>query len=176
MSHTASPGQFCLTVSALVFTDEATPLVLVHQHKRYPVVIQPGGHVDPGEHPWQAVVRELGEEAGIAPEQLQALSPVEFTPGPGQFPAPVGLDVHEVSQGATHTDLIFAFVIDGPPRTPPQAGESSQLLWLSLPALAAHPLVPDRVAALAVALQPGLTSWLRVPAMQVGTAIRQLPQ
>jgi 8-oxo-dGTP pyrophosphatase MutT (NUDIX family) len=163
-------------VSALVFTDEAAPLVLVHQHKRYPVVIQPGGHVDPGEHPWEAVLRELGEEAGIVPEQLQVLSAVEFTPGPGRFPAPVGLDVHEVSQGATHTDLIFAFVIDGPPRAQPQTGESSQLLWLSLPALAAHPSVPDRVAALAAALQPGLASWPRIPAVKVGTAIRQLPR
>ena len=121
MSHTGRGGEFCLTASALVFTADATR-VLVHRHKRYPVVIPPGGHVDPGEHPWTAVLRELEEEAGIVAEQLHALSPVPFVPAAGRFPAPVGLDVHQVSAEATHTDLIFAFVIDGPPRGRPGEG------------------------------------------------------
>jgi 8-oxo-dGTP pyrophosphatase MutT (NUDIX family) len=176
VNHTAPAGDFCLTVSALVFTAEEPRRVLVHQHKRYPVVIQPGGHVDLGEHPWAAVLRELTEEAGIVPDQLAVLSAVAFTPGPGRFPAPVALDVHRISADAAHTDLVFAFVIDGVPRAQPQPGESLELSWLTVAELIAHPAVPERIATLAASLEPAFTGWLKVPASQIGLDPRPLPQ
>ncbi|MCE1173622.1 MAG: NUDIX domain-containing protein [Propionibacteriales bacterium] len=171
MSHTGRSGQFCLTASALVFSADATR-VLVHRHKRYPVVIPPGGHVDPGEHPWTAVLRELEEEVGIVPDQLQVLTPLAFTPGPGRLPTPVDLDVHEVSAEATHTDVMFAFVIDGAPRGLPALGESQELAWLTVAELATHPDVPARIAAVAGALQPSLALWPRLPATAVGGDVR----
>lgn len=173
MSHTGRDGQFCLTASAVVFSADATR-VLVHQHKRYPVVLPPGGHVDPGEHPWQAVLRELGEEAGIVPEQLEVLSALAFAPGPGRFPAPVDLDVHQVSAEATHTDLVFAFVIDGPPRGLPAEGESAELIWAEPARLATDPRVPGRIAEVVAALVPVVGSWPRTPATAVGLAVRSL--
>ncbi len=171
MSHTGRDGGFCLTASALVFSADAAR-VLVHRHKRYPVVIPPGGHVDPGEHPWTAVLRELEEEAGIASDQLEVLTPLAYTPGPGGFPAPVDLDVHEVSAEATHTDLMFAFVIDSAPRGVPAPGESQELVWMTVAELAAHPDVPARVADVAAAVQPMLASWPRVAATAVGGDVR----
>jgi 8-oxo-dGTP pyrophosphatase MutT (NUDIX family) len=171
VSHTGRDGEFCLTASALVFTADAAQ-VLVHQHKRYPVVLPPGGHVDPGEHPWAAILRELEEEAGIVSDQLEVVTPLAFTPGLGRFPTPVDLDVHQVSAEATHTDLVFAFVIDGPPRGVPAEGESTELFWMDPAQLAADPRVPERVAGVAAALVPVVGLWPRTPASAVGLAVR----
>ncbi len=176
MGHTAPRGGTCLTVSALVFTPEAEPRVLLHQHKRYPVVIPPGGHVEPAEHPWQAVLRELGEEAGVVPKQLSALLPLEFAAGPGRFPAPVALDVHEVEPGWTHTDLAFVFVIDGAPLLAPGEGESEELCWLTAAEVGRRPRVPPRIAELVGRLAPLVAVWPRLPAAEVGMAARALSQ
>ena len=39
--------------------------VLLLRHKRLGIWLQPGGHVDPGETPWNAALREAGEETGL---------------------------------------------------------------------------------------------------------------
>ncbi|MBA3022239.1 NUDIX domain-containing protein [Propionicimonas sp.] len=176
MGHTAPRGGSCLTVSALVFTAEDEPRVLLHQHKRYPVVIPPGGHVEADEHPWQAVLRELGEETGVIPEQLSALLALECVAGPGRFPAPVALDVHEVEPGWTHTDLAFAFVIDGAPQLAPREGESVELCWMTAAEVGRTSQVPPRIAELVGRLAPLVAVWPRLPAAEVGMVARAFPQ
>jgi 8-oxo-dGTP pyrophosphatase MutT (NUDIX family) len=173
MAHTADRGGYCLTASALVFTDDPAPKILLHQHKRYPLVLPPGGHVEADEHPWQAVLRELREEAGIVPEQLTALMAVEFSAGPGRFPAPVDLDVHDVEPGWAHTDVAFAFVIDGPPRLAPAPGESLDLRWLAAAEVGQCSEVPSRYVELAQQLAPCVATWPRIAATAV--AIRARP-
>jgi 8-oxo-dGTP pyrophosphatase MutT (NUDIX family) len=168
MNHIAPEGGYCLTASALVFSAEPAARILLHQHKRYPVVIQPGGHVETDEHPWVAVLRELREEAGIVPEQLVALTPLEIRPEPGHFPAPVALDVHELEPGRRHTDLVFAFVIDGAPSEAPAEGESGELLWLTLAEAADDERVPLRIVSLAEQVVPQLETWPRIAATAVG--------
>jgi 8-oxo-dGTP pyrophosphatase MutT (NUDIX family) len=167
MGHTTPIGGSCLTVSALVFTAEPNPRALLHRHKRYPITLQPGGHVEAGEHPWAAVLRELREETGIEPDQLQALTSLEITPGPGRFPAPVALDVHQVEPGWSHTDLIFAFVIKGLPQSAPAAGESLELSWFTAAEAAAHPDVPQRITELIERLAPCIATWPRIAAATV---------
>lgn len=175
MGHTAPRGGNCLTVSALVFTSEAEPRVLLHQHKRYPVMIQPGGHVEADEHPWSAVLRELGEETGVVPERLSALLALDFVAGPGRFPAPVALDVHEVEPGWTHTDLAFAFVIDSPGQLAPSQGESLELYWLTATEVGRRSQVPPRIAELVGRLAPLVAVWPRLPVAGIGIAARVLP-
>src|SRR5260221_14578866 len=51
-----------LTASAVVVGPEG---VLLHRHKRLRKWLQPGGHIDPGEAPWQAALREVAEETGL---------------------------------------------------------------------------------------------------------------
>ena len=40
--------------------------VVLHLHKRLNMWLQPGGHIDDGEHPRDAAVRESHEELGLA--------------------------------------------------------------------------------------------------------------
>ena len=61
----ASPTH--VTGSAIV-TGEAG--VALHLHKRLSIWLQPGGHVDPGETPWQAAAREAREETGLPVEHV----------------------------------------------------------------------------------------------------------
>ena len=76
--------------------------VVLHKHKRLGLWLQPGGHIDPGEAPWQAAVREAQEETGL---------PVAPLAGPTS-PALVHVDVHPGPRGHTHLDLRYLLVAD----------------------------------------------------------------
>jgi 8-oxo-dGTP pyrophosphatase MutT (NUDIX family) len=93
--------------------------VLLHRHKLLGRWMQPGGHLDAGESPWEAAVRETAEETGLDPRH----------PAPG--PELVHLDVHPAADGHTHLDLRYLLVSsDADPSPPP--GESQQAGWFAL--------------------------------------------
>ena len=50
-----------VTASALVVGPRG---VVLHRHRVLGIWVQPGGHIDPGETPWDAAVRETAEERG----------------------------------------------------------------------------------------------------------------
>jgi 8-oxo-dGTP pyrophosphatase MutT (NUDIX family) len=96
--------------------------VLLLKHKRLGLWLQPGGHVDPGEAPWEAALREANEETGLA---------VSFHPAsrPG-VPELIHVDVHAGGRGHTHLDL--RYLVDGGTADPsPGDGESQQIEWLN---------------------------------------------
>jgi 8-oxo-dGTP pyrophosphatase MutT (NUDIX family) len=137
----ASPTH--VTASAIV-TSEAG--VVLHLHKRLAMWLQPGGHIDPGEQPWQAALRETKEETGLPVDE-----PPPHPPGP---PALLHVDVHPGPRGHTHLDLRYHFT--SPPVAPaPPEGESPEVRWFSW------------VEAIGVA-EPGLEGVLR--AAQPGIA------
>lgn len=103
-----------VTASAIVVGSAG---VLLHLHKRLAVWLQPGGHLDPGEHPEDAALREVAEETGLAASH------------PGDGPRLVHIDVHHVPvTGHTHLDLRYLLHAEGPPVPPP--GESQTVRWL----------------------------------------------
>lgn len=78
--------------------------------------MQPGGHVDPGESPWDAARRESQEETGLAVRH------------PAEGPRLLHLDVHEAAKGHTHLDLRYLLLApDEDPAPPP--GESPEVRW-----------------------------------------------
>ncbi len=90
--------------------------MVMHLHRRLGRWMQPGGHVDPGEQPWQAARRESEEETGLR---------VAHPPG---GPMLVHLDVHAAAQGHTHLDLRYLLLAeDADPAPPP--GESQDVRW-----------------------------------------------
>jgi 8-oxo-dGTP pyrophosphatase MutT (NUDIX family) len=104
-----------VTGSAIVAGSRGT---LLHWHKRVGGWMQPGGHVDPGETPWQAALRETTEETGL---------PVRH---PGGRPHLLHLDVHPAGP---HVHLDLRYLVCGTEDDPaPPPGESQQVRWFTL--------------------------------------------
>ena len=106
-----------VTGSAIVLDGEGR--VLLHRHKRLGIWLQPGGHLDPGESPADAAVRETLEETGLA--AVHADDP----------PRLLHVDVHEGPRGHLHLDLRYLLHADGEVAFAPAAGESPDVVWLA---------------------------------------------
>jgi 8-oxo-dGTP pyrophosphatase MutT (NUDIX family) len=90
--------------------------IVLHMHKRLHRWLQPGGHLDPGEGPWDAALRESQEETGLVLAH------------PLGGPRLLHVDVHGAAAGHTHLDLRYLLV--APDRAPaPPPGESQEARW-----------------------------------------------
>lgn len=99
--------------------------VVLLKHRRLGLWLQPGGHVDPGETPWEGALREAHEETGLA---------VSFADlGDDGVPRLVHVDVHPGGRGHTHLDLRY-LVFGGDAEPNPPDGESQEIAWFDWPA------------------------------------------
>lgn len=107
-----------VTGSAIVVGPEG---VLLHRHRRLGQWLQPGGHVDGREWPWEAARREAIEETGLAVVEAGSA-------GPGG-PSLLQVDVHAGGRGHTHLDFRYLFGVEGStvPQPPPE--ESQDVRW-----------------------------------------------
>ncbi|MFQ3275376.1 MAG: 8-oxo-dGTP pyrophosphatase MutT (NUDIX family) [Candidatus Nanohaloarchaea archaeon] len=86
--------------------------VLLLRHKKYGVWLQPGGHVEPGETPDEAAVRETMEETGLEvevvgeEEAFDNFSAVDL-------PQPFNINLHEIEEGHWHLDFQYLVKIVG---------------------------------------------------------------
>mgnify|MGYP003330080871 CR=1 FL=1 len=92
--------------------------VVLHRHKRLGIWLQPGGHIDDGEQPWEAAHREAVEETGLTVRH------------PADGPRLVHVDVHPGPRGHTHLDLRYLLEADDEDPAPPP-GESQDVRWFS---------------------------------------------
>jgi 8-oxo-dGTP pyrophosphatase MutT (NUDIX family) len=106
-----------VTGSAIVVDGDGR--VLLHLHKRLGRWLQPGGHLDPGEHPADAAVRETREETGVAAVH------------PADGPLLIHVDVHEGPRGHVHLDLRYLLHADGAATLAPAVGESPAVAWFA---------------------------------------------
>jgi 8-oxo-dGTP pyrophosphatase MutT (NUDIX family) len=109
----ASPKH--VTASAIVSGEAG---VVLHLHKRLSMWLQPGGHIERGETPWDAALREAREETGLA--VVAAGEPARL----------LHVDVHPGPRGHTHLDLRYR-VISPPVAPAPPTGESPEVRWFS---------------------------------------------
>ena len=102
-----------VTASAIVVSDDGSR-VLLHRHKRLGLWLQPGGHIEPGELPWDGARREALEETGLPVDEVSTdLLHVDVHPGP---------------RGHTHLDLRYLVPSPHVPPAPPE-GESQDVQW-----------------------------------------------
>jgi 8-oxo-dGTP pyrophosphatase MutT (NUDIX family) len=130
-----------VTGSAIVVGPRGTVL---HWHKRLGGWLQPGGHVDPGERPWEAALREAHEETGL---------PVRHPDAGAEL---VHVDVHPAGPHV-HLDVRY-LLLGGDAEPSPPAGESQQVRWFSF---------ADAIAVADAALVDGLR---RAAARQSGAS------
>ena len=92
--------------------------IVLLRHLKIGTWLQPGGHLDPGETPWDAARREVVEETGMH---------VDFLDG---TPELAHVSVHDVPDGHIHLDLRYLF--DGGAMVPaPPAEESQDVHWFA---------------------------------------------
>jgi 8-oxo-dGTP pyrophosphatase MutT (NUDIX family) len=105
--------------------------VILHRHRRLHRWMQPGGHIDPGESPEVAVIRECTEETGLAVVH------------PPAGPALIHMDVHRAAGGHVHLDL--RYLVWAPDEQPcPAPDESQEVAWFDWEGAAA--LADDALA------------------------------
>jgi 8-oxo-dGTP pyrophosphatase MutT (NUDIX family) len=97
--------------------------VVLHLHKRLQLWLQPGGHIEPGETPWDAAKREAEEETGLDVEFVSGTEAAD-----GSDPELGHVDVHPGPRGHTHLDLRYFLQAPAVDPSPPP-GESQDVRW-----------------------------------------------
>ncbi|WP_408612671.1 NUDIX domain-containing protein [Glycomyces luteolus] len=118
-------------VSYFVVLDEARAQVMLVEHRKAGLWLPTGGHVEPGESPWETVQRECQEELDITavPSAVFGEQPlfltVTDTRGPGQ-----------------HTDVSLWHLIRSTPETITWFSEEefSSIKWLALTQVLDEPI------------------------------------
>lgn len=119
-----SRGQFVpghITASCFI-VDAASSRILLHHHRLLDRWLQMGGHVESGEAPLQAALREGMEESGL--QDLQPLG--------GLF----DLDVHAIPEGRgepghLHYDVRYLMTTARPEGIASDPNESNDLAWMT---------------------------------------------
>lgn len=84
---------------------------LLHWHRKVGLWLPPGGHIEPGEDPIEAALREVMEETGMAVEIAPTTAPFGYG-DPPQLPAPATIMVEPIrafggDAAHQHIDLIY---------------------------------------------------------------------
>jgi 8-oxo-dGTP pyrophosphatase MutT (NUDIX family) len=110
--------------ASLFIVDPASHLVLLHHHRRLGRWLQMGGHLDAGEAPATAALREGREESGL--RDLHLLSDGIFDVDVHGIPAAKGEPDH------FHYDVRYVAQTRKPGSIAMDAAESNELAWVEL--------------------------------------------
>ena len=79
--------------------------VLLLWHPKHSMWLPPGGHIEAGELPDEAAVREVFEETGVRVQLVgQGGVDVDY---PRQLACPAGIQLEDIAPGHQHIDLVY---------------------------------------------------------------------
>lgn len=134
--HTGKNERDTVVSAFIIRMQDDEPLCLVHLHRKYQRLMQPGGHIELTETPWGAMEHELQEETGYTLGELSVLQPAGLRlalDGPMvTHPLPLIIESHSVKDAHFHTNISYGFVARTEPLAKPAEGESEDIRWLTL--------------------------------------------
>ena len=122
-----------LDFTVSVFVVHEAKVVLIH-HKKLGKWLPLGGHIEIGENPEEAALREVREESGLDVELLGRRQPRTF-PGTTNLTAPTYLDIHDISGDHRHIGLIY-FARSSCDQVQLAVQEHNEIRWFSAAELA----------------------------------------
>lgn len=141
-----SPEAYHFTVA--VFVVERGH-VLLHLHRRTGLWLPPGGHIEPGELPDEAALRETMEEAGIAVRLVGGHGIDHHAhDAPRQLVRPEGVQLEDISPEHQHIDLVY-FAVPAEPSAPtddaglPVLGGEGGMEWVDEAGLERLPVTEE---------------------------------
>lgn len=129
-----------ITASMVVFNTTGSAVLLVH-HKASDAWMFPGGHVDAGEDPAGAALREVFEETGVSARIVGGprleLPGMVWLPSPWltcEMPAPAkpGRPGQPAEAAHTHVDMLFVGVASSAAELVAQRDEVHGVRWVPL--------------------------------------------
>lgn len=124
------------TATTFVVTEDKTLLLL---HRKLGKWFPPGGHIEPGELPDEAALREVREESGLDVELLDGGRSIGAI---RMLPQPVCILLEDISADHQHIDLIYFARVRGGVLAPAER-EASAARWFSWDDLAAPEIAED---------------------------------
>jgi 8-oxo-dGTP pyrophosphatase MutT (NUDIX family) len=131
-----APGEVLRHFTVAVFVVHAAR-VLLHYHRKLGKWLPPGGHIEDGELPDDAAVREVLEETGIAVELVGPRGlPEPPNDAPRQLVVPAGIQVEPIYPGHEHIDLVYFAVPTSGVTIDPHLAASDRVAWYAADAFA----------------------------------------
>jgi 8-oxo-dGTP pyrophosphatase MutT (NUDIX family) len=135
-----SPGH--LTAGGLVLTPQRDAMVVV-LHRRLNRWLQPGGHVEPGELPHEAALREVAEETGLTDLSILPAFPADPTLPLDIDSHPIPANNHKQEPPHTHHDFRYVMVLSTAPELCPNLNEVADVAVVPMEQIRRENKLPD---------------------------------
>jgi 8-oxo-dGTP diphosphatase len=134
------------TATVVLVTRGTPKRVLLGLHRKLGVWLPPGGHIEEGEHPIDAAIREVREESGIDISGKFRVDAVDSRVL--SLPLPQYLFEETIPEWGEkpehkHIDLVYVVEVDAPPEAAFPDQELSGMRWFARDELAGLPMYPN---------------------------------
>jgi 8-oxo-dGTP pyrophosphatase MutT (NUDIX family) len=154
-----------LTVSGFVVHDGR---VALHWHRKIGAWLPAGGHIEPGEDPVEATLREIKEEFAIKAEVIELAPRIHYDGGPAQIEPPFTVLICPVEPGHEHVDMVyFCRLVSGYPGR--SHDPENPIVWVDLATLKRGEGLPLSSCGVDIPVRPDVRA-LAVEAIRLAAA------